>query len=185
MLKPTRRPSGSSNNAKRRPRSRGWIPLMEPLESRQLLATVSWTSATSGSWDVPSNWSTDTIPGPGDNAVINVPGVTVTISSNVESVKSITAADPLVISGGGLTVAANSTINNGLNMTGGSLTATGKGTSLIVTGTTTALGGSLYATAGAELSLPDLASYTVASNFAMSTFEASGADSVLQSWIPS
>ena len=83
----------------------------------------------------------ETVPGPGDNAVINVPGVTVTIGSNVESVNSIKAEDHLVISGGGLTVAANSTINDGLTMTGGSLTANGQQASLSVTGTTSITGG--------------------------------------------
>src|SRR5271165_6298366 len=91
------------------PRRRRRRPDFETLESRQLLSTVDWISPTSGSWDVASNWSTGTIPGPGDDVVINVTGAspTVTISSNVESVNSITASDPLVISGGGLTVAAN------------------------------------------------------------------------------
>jgi len=90
-----------------------------------LATTVSWTSATSGSWDVASNWSPKTVPGPGDNAVINVPGVTVTISSNVESVNSIKADDSLVISGGGLTLAANSTISGELQMSGGTLSGSG------------------------------------------------------------
>ncbi len=83
-----------------------------------------------------------------------------TISSNVESVHSITASDPLVISGGGLTVAANSTISGGLTMTGGSLTANGSEISLTVTGTTTVSGGNLYAENGASLSLNQLTSYT-------------------------
>ena len=103
-------------------------PDFETLESRQLLSTVDWISPTSGSWDVASNWSTGTVPGPGDDVVINVTGAappTVTISSNVESVNSITADDPLVISGGGLTVAANSTISSGLSMTGGTLNGSG------------------------------------------------------------
>jgi len=34
-------------------------PIIEPLENRQLLSTVDWISAASGSWDVASNWSTD------------------------------------------------------------------------------------------------------------------------------
>jgi fibronectin-binding autotransporter adhesin len=88
------------------------------LEIRQLLATVNWISATSGSWDVASNWSSDRVPGAGDDVTIDKPGVTVTISSNVESVNSITADDPLVISGGGLTIAADSTISGPLTSSG-------------------------------------------------------------------
>jgi hypothetical protein len=109
------------------PRRRRRRPDFETLESRQLLSTVDWISPTSGSWDVASNWSTGTVPGPGDDVVIDVSGAspTVTINSNVESVNSITADDPLVISGGGLTVAADSTISGGLSMTGGTLNGSG------------------------------------------------------------
>ena len=143
------------------------------------MSTVDWISRTSGSWDVASNWSTDTVPGHSDNAVINVPGVTVTISSKVESVNSITADDPLVISGGGLTVAALSTISGGLAMTGGTVMANGSGTSLTVTGTTTVSGASLYAEGGATLNLPNLASYTEPISFSTGTLEATGTGSVL------
>jgi len=151
------------------------------LERRQLLATVNWISATSGSWDVGSNWSTGKVPGPSDDVAINVSGTTptITISSDVESVNSITADDPLVISGGGLTVAANSTISGGLSMTGGSLTANGSGVSLIVTGTTTVSVANLYAEGGATLSLPQLSSYSGGGDFVTSTLQASGAGSLL------
>ena len=107
-------------------------PVIELLEIRQLLSTVDWISPTSGSWDVASNWSTGKVPGPADDVIIDVPGVspTVTIGSNVESVNSITADDPLVISGGGLTVAADSTISGTLTLsstltTNGLLTLSG------------------------------------------------------------
>ncbi len=153
--------------------------MMEVLEPRQLLATDTWISPTSGSWDVASNWSTDKVPGPADDVVIDDPGSpTVTISSNVESVNSITASDPLVISGGGLTVAANSTIIGGLTMTGGSLTANGLGLSVAVAGTTTASGASLNAENGASLTLSQLTSYTGATNYT-TTLQATGAGSVL------
>ena len=124
-----------------------------------------------------SNWSTDTVPGAGDSVDINVPGVTVTISSNVESVTSITADDPLVISGGGLTVAGASTISGGLTMTGGSLSANGSGASLTVTGTTSVFGANLYAKNGASLSLPQLTS--LSGNASTTTLEATGTGSAL------
>jgi phage baseplate assembly protein gpV len=130
---------------------------VEVLEPRQLLS-VSWISKTSGNWNLGSNWSTGTVPGPGDDVVINVFGAspTVTISSNVESVHSITTDDPLDISGGGLTVAASSTISGGLAMTGGSLTAGGSGVTFTVTGPTTVSSANLYAQDGATLSFPQL-----------------------------
>jgi hypothetical protein len=160
------------------PRRRQRRPDFEALESRQLLSTVNWINPKSGSWDVASNWSTDTVPGPGDDAVIDVAGVTVTISSNVEAVNSITADDPLVISGGGLTVAANSTISGGLSMTGGSLTASGSGVTLTVTGTSTVSGASLYAQGGASLSLPSLTSYADGATYT-TLLQATGTGSVL------
>ena len=152
-------------------------PMMEILERRQLLATDTWISPTSGSWDVASNWSTGAVPGPGDDVVINVAGATptVTISSQVESVRSVNASDPLVISGGGLTVSATSTIGGTLSMTGGTLTATGAGVVLTVTRATTFSGGNLTAEGGATLSLPGLTAYTADS----STLEATGAGSLL------
>ena len=39
-------------------------PIFEALEERQLLSTIDWVSTSSGSWDVASNWSTDTCPRP-------------------------------------------------------------------------------------------------------------------------
>ena len=79
---------------------------------------------------------------------------------NVESVQSITSSDPLVISGGGLTVTANSTISGGLDMTGGTLTADGSNVSLTVTGSTTVAGASLVAEGGATLTLSQISSYS-------------------------
>ena len=76
-------------------------------------------------------------------------------------------------------MSANSTISGGLSLSGGALTATGTGVSLTVSGTTTATGGNLSATGGATLSLGELTSYTLTTNFDTTTLEASGANSVL------
>src|SRR6516162_6988140 len=91
---------------------------IEPLEPRQLLSSAQWTSATSGAWDVGSNWSTGQVPGSSDDVVIDVNSATptVTIGSGDQSVHSLMASDPLSITGGSLTVAANSTISDGLTM---------------------------------------------------------------------
>ena len=168
-----------ARSSSKRSRRLCW-PVFEALEERQLLATIDWVSTSSGAWDVASNWSNDTVPGPNDDVVIAVAGATptVTISSNVESVHSVSSSDPLVISGGGLTVAANSTISGGLAMTGGALTADGTGTSLTVTGTTTVAGASLNAESGATLKLSQLASYASGSGYS-TALEATGAGSML------
>jgi RHS repeat-associated protein len=156
---------------------------IEPLEPRQLLSSVQWTSATSGAWDVGSNWSTGQVPGSGDDVVIDVNGATptVTIDSGDQSVHSLMASDPLSITGGSLTVAANSTISDGLTMTGGSLTASGSGVNLKVTGSTAVSEASLFADGGATLNLPNLASYTGStySYYSSTTFAATGTGSTL------
>jgi RHS repeat-associated protein len=154
--------------------------VLEPLESRQLLATVTWNNPSGGSWDDASNWSPTPFAA-GDDVIINDlnPGAAVTISSTVESVNSITATGLLDISGGGLTAAASSTLSGGLTMTGGSLTANGSQISLTVTGTTTISGANLYAEGGATLGLQTLASYTQPNFETSSTLQASGTGSTL------
>ena len=168
-----------ARSAFRPSRPRGWkaVSRIEVLEVRRLLTTtVNWISPTSGSWDVATNWSPAIVPGPGDDVDINVTGVTVTISSNVESVNSITADDPLVISGGGLTVAASSTISGGLTMTGGSLTASGTGADMTVMGATTVSSASVYTQNGATVALVGLAGVQSSGV----TIEATGAGSELE-----
>jgi YD repeat-containing protein len=68
-----------------------------------MLSTVTWIGG-SGDWSVASNWSTHTLPGAGDDAVIDVPGIRVTHSSGSDTVKSLTLNDPFTLAGGTLTV---------------------------------------------------------------------------------
>ena len=117
------------------------------------------------------------MPTTSDDVTISLSGnPTIQISSGTQSVHSLTSSDLLSISGGSLSVAASSTLSGGLTMTGGSLTATGAGVSLTVTGMSTVSSASLYADAGATLSMPNLTTYTETSN---TTFEATGVNSVL------
>ena len=162
-----------------RPRHRAVHLAVDSLESRTLLSNVSWTGKGDGtSWTDASNWSDDAVPGPSDNVTISKSGnPTIAITSGTQSVNSISSTDPISISGGSLSVAANSTMSGGLTMTGGSLTASGSGVSLTVTGTTTDSGGSLYAESGASLSLTQLTGYT--GNATTTTLEATGAGSTL------
>ena len=103
---------------------------LEQLESRQLLATVTWNNPEGGSWNNASNWSWSPtgagLPGPDDNVVINDlnAGAAVTISSGNQAINSITATNPVVISGGTLTLAADSSITT-LTENGGALDGSG------------------------------------------------------------
>ena len=92
--------------------------------------------------------------------------------------KSVTTDgdDTLSIAGGSLTVTANSALAGPLSMTGGSLTASGADVTLQANGTTSVTGASLYAKAGATLSLPNLTSYNKSTD---TTFQATGTSSTL------
>src|SRR5262245_3579450 len=57
---------------------------LERLEDRILLADVSWTNASGGSWLTGSNWSSGTVPKPEDRALITLDGqYTVTLDADV------------------------------------------------------------------------------------------------------
>ncbi|MHB1561333.1 MAG: beta strand repeat-containing protein, partial [Isosphaeraceae bacterium] len=144
------------------------LPAIEALEDRRLLATVYWSSTSGGDWSTKGDWSTGQVPGPGDDVVINVNGATPTITlseGDAFSVHSLTAADPLDLVGGSLTVTGNpaaggdSTITGDLTIQGGTLIASGSSTNLQVSGAVTADSGEVSATGGASFSLPGLTSF--------------------------
>src|SRR5271157_570589 len=100
---------------------------LERLESRTLLSTISWNNPSGGDWDTASNWSSNSVPGAGDDAVLSI-AVTNPIThslSNSDEVRSLTSQDPINISGGTLAVDAASTVNNTLTLAGGTLTGHG------------------------------------------------------------
>jgi hypothetical protein len=112
-----------------RPR-RAALPLrLEALEERAVPATVTWVNPSGGDWDTAANWSDGTVsrlPGPNDDAVIPTPGITVTHANGFtfDSVRSLTSAATLALSGGTLEISAASEVS-GLTQTGGALTGTG------------------------------------------------------------
>ena len=111
-----------------RPRRHGATPRLEALEERVLLTTVNWTNPASGDWLTKSNWSTGTLPQPGDDVVINKVGavqITLIGSTTVNSL-SITG-DALTVSSGTLTV------TGAVTNTGGAITVS-PGTMLDVGG---------------------------------------------------
>ena len=165
---------------------------IEALEQRQLLSTVAWTGGGNDSnWDNPQNWNTQAVPAAGNDVVIDTGSSAATVTINTgdaESVNSLTTGgnDTLSITGGSLTVAANSTLGGSLAMTGGSLTASGEGITLTVNGSTTVSNANLSAEAGATLSLPNLVSYSSVTEgnggiieIASNTLEATGTGSTL------
>ncbi len=97
-----------------------------------MLSTVTWIGS-SGDWSMGSNWSNGTGPGAGDDAVIDVPGITVTHDSGSHSVQNLTVNDAFLLSGGILTVAGNLQEQNGnqFSLNGGILAG-----ATVVAGTT-------------------------------------------------
>ena len=121
---------------------------LEPLEQRTLLSIVNWVSPTGGDWDTPSNWRDDQavvgLPGPGDDAVIDLPGITVTHQRAVADViHSLNSSAPIIFSAGTLAIAAASTITSNLTLSGGTITGPGD---LTVTGMLVWSGGTMSGT---------------------------------------
>jgi hypothetical protein len=128
-------------------RSKSCRPRIEWMEPRTLLSAVSWTGdGGDNNWDTPANWSTDSVPGAGDDVTIDVEANVVHSNDVTDSINSLTSTEPLTISGGTLSIAATSTIDNTLSLTGGTLTGTGN---LSVSGLVTLTTGTL--SGGSEL----------------------------------
>ena len=140
---------------------RGVRPTVNRLEDRTLLTTVSWINPAGGDWDTPSNWSSDALPGPTDDVVIALSGITVTHSSTAsDSVNSLTisASDAtLDLSNGSLSIASNSSISGNLSIEGGDLSVAGTltlGGPMTWTGGTISGSGIVAAQAGLTLGGP-------------------------------
>lgn len=127
-----------------RPRSlRLWL---EQLEERWVPA-ILWDGGTDGTgtvWGTAVNWVGDVLPGVNDDVEIGAAfsGVAITSTGTV-SIKSLTSAAPLTISGGSLTLANASAINNAFTLSSGTLTGVG---TLSVSGLLTWTGGAMTGT---------------------------------------
>jgi YD repeat-containing protein len=100
--------------------------VLEVLEKRELLATVSWIGG-SGDWNTVSNWSdgtTNRLPDPGDDVVIDVAGaITVTHSSGSHTVQNLTVNEAFTLSGGTLSVSGTLDVKDGntFSLAGGTI----------------------------------------------------------------
>ena len=85
---------------------------------------VQWTSSVTGNSKFPGNWSTNSLPGPQDVALLNLP-VVVSHTTGSDTVGGLyVSAGVLLLSGGALIVNGTSAINS-LVETGGTLTLNG------------------------------------------------------------
>src|SRR3954469_23715476 len=112
---PARGTKGSKKSPGRAVRRRPWSAWLEVLEDRIMPASVTWVGG-SGDWDNAANWSdgaVNRLPGPDDDAVIGVAGISVTHSVGSHTVKSLTMNDPFALSDGTLIVSGNLVEQNG------------------------------------------------------------------------
>ena len=127
------------------PMRRDRLPRLESLEDRALPATINWMNAGSGNFDTAANWSTGSVPGAGDDVVINTASsATITVKMGDSLfVHSITTAagDTLAVSNGSLTLLGNSSLAGALSLSGSSRLLVN--TSLSVGGTLTENSGEL------------------------------------------
>ena len=62
-----------SQHSRNRQRSKSCRPRIEWMEPRTLLSAVSWTGGGGdNNWDTAANWSTDSVPGSGDDVTIDI-----------------------------------------------------------------------------------------------------------------
>ena len=112
----------------------------EPAGLFACAGSILWVGPPNGSWQTPGNWGTGTLPGSGDDVCIGR-GARVILSSGVQSIRSLRSQGGLEISGGTLTIANPSFINNALTITG-SGTLSGPG-NLALSGMLTWTGGTI------------------------------------------
>ena len=139
------------------PRRKHVRPHIEILEDRAVPCTINWINEAGGLWHVPANWDLERVPGAADDVCIaDFKGnLAVTHAQGSDTVRSLTNAEALVLSGGSLSLAedsalANLTLSNGTLTGAGNLSITGRG---IWTGGTMSGTGTTRLEAGGELNL--------------------------------
>ncbi len=121
-----------------------------------MLSNVSWVAPAGGNWATAADWSTGTVPGSGDTAIIGTlnPGAQVTYNTGASTVAALQDSGLLTITGGTLAVSGSTIV------TGTTLTLDG-GT-LADTTLSMAIGGVIQTAAG---SMSTLDAATLGSNF--------------------
>jgi RHS repeat-associated protein len=140
-----------------------WI---ETLEDRLMPAILNWVGG-SGDWGDPTHWDAGHIPSTGDDARIQVAGVTVMHSTGTDTVNSLLASGgTLVLSGGTLNVTTTLQGTSNFQLSGSTL---GKAT--VVAGTTlTATGSSTLdgVTLAGDLEINDFQTVTAVNGLTLS-----------------
>src|SRR5258708_1609572 len=80
------------------------------------MAAISWKTAVNGDWNLAANWSTNTVPGAGDDVTISVAGPYIVTISSADLASSLTFNDSqaaLYENAGSLTIGGALTVNAG------------------------------------------------------------------------
>jgi hypothetical protein len=120
------------------------VPALEALESRQLLAAVSWDGGGNGEdWADPLNWSNNALPTAADDVLIDAPAVTVRHQAGVSNIRSLTVRSAFTLAGGTLAPSGASSFGADFRLSGGSLAGAGD---ITLRGRTAWEGGSMEGT---------------------------------------
>ncbi|MEQ9408902.1 MAG: CARDB domain-containing protein, partial [Fuerstiella sp.] len=136
---------------------------LETLEDRTLLAAVVWDGdAGDFQWTNPLNWDGDVLPGTADDVTIDVPGSQIDVElAGAAAVNSIVNQESLSLVNGTLTIYSASVNVGDFSATGTStVTVSGTGASLAISGTATLETTNLFAAGGGILRFSGAASYT-------------------------
>ena len=133
-----------------------------------MLSNVSWAAPAGGNWATAADWSTGTVPGSGDTAIIGTlnPGAQVTYNTGTSTVEALQDSGLLTITGGTLTVTGSTTVTGTtLTLDGGTLAGTTLSTASggvieTASGSTSTLdaatlGGNVTVTSGSTLDVAD------------------------------
>ncbi|MDA1053499.1 MAG: Ig-like domain-containing protein [Planctomycetota bacterium] len=140
---------------------------------------VAWISDTDGDWNQPGNWSTGEVPGPNDTVILDrkLANPKITLSSGNIRIRSLIAREEFVMNGGSLTVTEASQVDARFEIGGSAaLAVDGPRALFVANGDTKIDGGSFFATAGGQLSLPSAFVY---SNSVDDVWRSEGAGSLL------
>ena len=161
-----------SSPSGRKPRRHRRSLSLESLERRCLMATFHWVSDSGGDWSTAANWLNQNgmpgVPGPDDDAVVSVAGITVTTSGSI-SVNSLTLASgsTLDVTSGSFSVAnsnASSTQLGTLDLASGTTFQVQAGTAELTSGGTIA--GNLSIATGATLENAGTTAFNAGGNIA-------------------